>query len=56
MIEDFNIDNNEWDKFKHLFKRKEVSAKTILLKEGDVSKKAFLTFDFCVVNLNNIKK
>ncbi|WP_268846238.1 Crp/Fnr family transcriptional regulator [Flavobacterium aestivum] len=48
MIEDFKTDNSEWDKFKHLFNRQEVSAKTILLKEGEVSKKAFYIEKGCI--------
>lgn len=31
----------EWEKFSHLFKREEVLAKTILLKEGEIAKKIY---------------
>lgn len=31
----------EWDKYLHLFKRSEVPARTILLREGEVSKQIF---------------
>lgn len=43
------MDNNsDWNEFKHLFKRQEISAKTILLKEGDVSNKAFYIEKGCI--------
>jgi CRP-like cAMP-binding protein len=48
MTDDFKIVNPEWDKFKHLFKRREIPAKTILLKEGEVSKKAIYIEQGCV--------
>ncbi len=35
------ISHSEWTKFEHFFKRQEVGAKTTLLNEGDISKKAF---------------
>jgi len=48
MTGDFKIVNKEWDKFKHLFKRQEIPAKTILLKEGVVSKKAYYIEQGCL--------
>ena len=33
---------SEWKKFSHLFKREDIPAKTILLKEGEVAKKNLL--------------
>lgn len=38
----------EWDKFKHLFTRLEVPARTILLREGQISKKAFYIEKGCL--------
>lgn len=44
MTSDFIRGRAEWDKFTYLFKRHEISAKTILLNEGEVSKrKTWLT-------------
>ena len=48
MSDDFTIVNKEWDKFAHLFRRQEVPAKTILLREGVVSKKAFYIEKGCL--------
>ncbi|HTF30133.1 MAG TPA: Crp/Fnr family transcriptional regulator [Flavitalea sp.] len=48
MTGDFKIVNKEWDKFKHLFNRQEIPAKTILLKEGVVSKKAYYIEQGCL--------
>ncbi len=48
MTNNFKTDNAEWDKFRHLFKRQEVAAKTVLLKEGDVSRKAFYIEQGCL--------
>lgn len=46
--------NIEWDKFKHLFKRQEIPAKTILLSEGEISKQAFYIEQGCLrVCFNN---
>lgn len=47
-MDNFKIDNTEWDKFKHLFKRQEISAKTILLKEGEIAKQAFYIEKGCL--------
>lgn len=38
----------EWNKFSHLFKRQEIPAKTTLLKEGQISKTAYLVEKGCV--------
>lgn len=47
-----NIENrnkqNEWDKFSHLFKRKEIPAKTTILREGQISESAFYLKNGCV--------
>ncbi|MEO6731963.1 MAG: Crp/Fnr family transcriptional regulator [Ferruginibacter sp.] len=48
MLNNFIIENTEWDKFRHLFKRQEISAKTILLNEGQISKKAFYIEQGCL--------
>jgi CRP-like cAMP-binding protein len=40
--------NTEWNKFQHLFKRQEISAKTTLLREGEISKKAFYIEKGCI--------
>jgi CRP-like cAMP-binding protein len=37
----------EWQKFSHLFKREEVAAKTILLKEGEIAKKIYFIEKGC---------
>lgn len=39
---------NEWEKFNHLFKRQEIPAKTILLREGEISKNAYLIEKGCL--------
>lgn len=39
---------NEWDTFKHFFKRQEVPAKTILLHEGQISRTMFFIEKGCV--------
>lgn len=44
----------EWQKFSHFFKRKEVAAKTILLKEGEVAKKIYFIEKGCFrLSFNN---
>lgn len=53
-MDNFINDNVEWSKFKHLFKRQEIPAKAILLKEGDISKQAFYIEQGCLrVCFNN---
>lgn len=47
-MENFKIENTEWNKFKHLFKREEIPAKTTLLSEGEISKKAFYIEQGCL--------
>jgi CRP-like cAMP-binding protein len=47
-MENFKIENTEWNKFKHLFKREEIPAKTTLLTEGEISKKAFYIEQGCL--------
>jgi CRP-like cAMP-binding protein len=43
------VDKNiPWDEFAHLFKRREIPARTILLREGEVSKKAFFIEKGCM--------
>ena len=39
---------SEWDKFSHYFKRLEVPAKTVLLKEGQVSRTMFFIEEGCL--------
>jgi len=44
----------EWQKFSHLFKREEVAAKTLLLKEGDIAKKVYFIEKGCLrLSFNN---
>ncbi len=38
----------DWDRFKHLFKRQEVHAKTILLQEGKISRTMFFIEKGCL--------
>jgi CRP-like cAMP-binding protein len=47
-MENFKIQNTEWNKFKHLFEREEIPAKTTLLSEGEISKKAFYIEQGCL--------
>lgn len=48
MINDFNSSSGPWNKFGHLFKRKEIPAKTILLREGEISKNGFYIEQGCI--------
>lgn len=48
MKESFRTESKEWEQFSHLFKQEEVPAKTVLLNEGAVSKKAFYIEKGCV--------
>lgn len=43
-----NLVETEWAKFSHLFERAEVPSKTLLLKEGSVSKKGFWVEQGCL--------
>jgi CRP-like cAMP-binding protein len=47
-MENFKVNDDEWSKFMHLFKRQEISAKTILLQEGEISKHAFYIEKGCI--------
>lgn len=48
------INDEQWDRYVSLFHRIEVPAKTILLKEGDVSNKAFIIEKGCIrIRFNN---
>lgn len=38
----------EWEKFRHLFNRQEISAKTVLLREGQISKTAYFIEKGCL--------
>jgi CRP-like cAMP-binding protein len=40
--------NAEWEKFRHFFKREEIPARTILLKEGNVSERMFYIEKGCI--------
>lgn len=42
------FNDNEWNKFSHLFKRQEIPAKTILLREGQVSKTGYFIEKGCI--------
>lgn len=41
MTEQLKLENTAWEEFRPLFKRQEIAAKTILLREGEVSQQAF---------------
>ncbi|MGA9637623.1 Crp/Fnr family transcriptional regulator [Flavobacterium sp.] len=47
-MENIKMKNSEWDNFKHFFKRQEIPAKTILLNEGEIAKKAFYIEKGCL--------
>lgn len=47
-MKSFKIETTEWDKFKHLFKRQEITAKTILLNEGEIARQAFYIEKGCL--------
>lgn len=46
-MDNFKTEDTEWDKFKYLFKRQEIPAKTILLNEGEISKQVFYIEQGC---------
>jgi len=48
MKESFRTEGEEWSQFFHLFKKEEVPAKTVLLREGEVSRKAFYIEEGCI--------
>lgn len=53
-MDTFKFENTAWDEFRHLFERVEIPAKTILLKEGDIAKKAYFIEKGCLrIAFNN---
>jgi CRP-like cAMP-binding protein len=40
--------NAEWEKFRHFFKCEEIPARTILLKEGQISERMFYIEKGCI--------
>src|ERR1700749_2943824 len=55
--DNFPLLKDKWDEYASYYHRIEVPAKTVLLKEGDVSKKAFLIEKGCIrVWFNNQDK
>ena len=44
----FSLDEEQWNNYINCFKRIEVPAKTVLLKEGEISKKMFLIESGCI--------
>ncbi len=48
MKENLKINNTDWVKFKDNLMKEEVPAKTVLLKEGEISKKAFFIEKGCL--------
>ncbi len=44
----FPLDNNTWDTYVSYFKRLEVPARTVLLNEGETSKKLFIIEKGCI--------
>lgn len=40
--------NGAWEPFRHLFKRREIPAKTLLLREGQLSKTAYYIEKGCL--------
>ncbi len=48
MNEQTTTKSNEWDKFSHYFIRKEIPAKTTLLKEGQISRTMFFIEKGCL--------
>ena len=44
----FPFPQDKWDKYKGYYHRIEVPARTVLLKEGQISKKAFLIEKGCL--------
>jgi CRP-like cAMP-binding protein len=47
-MDKFFTDNKGWNKFKQLFKREEIPARTVLLLEGKTSKKAYYIEQGCI--------
>jgi CRP-like cAMP-binding protein len=48
MIKEREQLNAEWENFRHFFKREEIPAKSILLKEGHVSERMFYIEKGCI--------
>lgn len=44
----FKLDDHKWDEYTSCFHRKEVPAKTMLLQEGEISRKMFLIEKGCI--------
>ena len=44
----FSLDEEHWNNYTNCFKRMTVPAKTVLLKEGEISKKLFLIEKGCI--------
>ena len=42
------LETTDWNKYKHLFKRQDIPAKTMLLLEGEISKNAYLIEKGCL--------
>ncbi len=54
MKEGFRTEGREWEQFEHLFRQEEVPAKTVLLREGEISRKFFYIEKGCLrVCFNN---
>lgn len=47
-MEIFKKNTTEWSKFQHYFMRQEIAAKSILLKEGEISKRMFFLEKGCL--------
>ncbi|MBX2924444.1 MAG: Crp/Fnr family transcriptional regulator [Chitinophagaceae bacterium] len=43
-----SLPNSEWEKFSHLFKRQEIPARTVLLREGQISKTGYYIEKGCM--------
>ena len=48
MTDDLNPEIAEWNEFLHLFKKQQIPARTILLQEGKISRKAFYIEKGCI--------
>lgn len=48
MVKDREQLTAEWERFRHFFKREEMPAKTILLKEGQISERMFYIEKGCI--------
>jgi CRP-like cAMP-binding protein len=43
-----HLDNDKWSRYTSCFRQMQVPAKTVLLKEGEISKKLFLIEKGCI--------